>query len=154
MLGGDSKRQGVAGALVKCAVRSIGSQVGREIARGVLGSILCGRGRRKLARRSYLTQSRLSFSKAAYARDIGAAIEQRSRLAAAEPNGKKVISKPCGRESIPGAQEYCSRHQRHNHEAGGSSDKSGEKGKAIFVKQAKAKCFYRQAGRQVSKWNG
>jgi uncharacterized protein len=46
MLGGDSKRQGVAEAMVKSAVRSIGSQVGTAIARGVLGSILGGRGRR------------------------------------------------------------------------------------------------------------
>ncbi|MBU0753022.1 MAG: DUF853 domain-containing protein [Gammaproteobacteria bacterium] len=43
--GGSSRRQGVGEALVKSAVRTIGSQVGREIVRGVLGSILGGRRR-------------------------------------------------------------------------------------------------------------
>jgi len=43
--GGNSRRQGVGEALVKSAVRTIGSQVGREIVRGVLGSILGGRRR-------------------------------------------------------------------------------------------------------------
>jgi DNA helicase HerA-like ATPase len=43
--GGSSRRQGVGEALVKSAARAIGSQVGREIIRGVLGSILGGRRR-------------------------------------------------------------------------------------------------------------
>jgi ribosomal protein S18 acetylase RimI-like enzyme len=43
--GGTSRRQGIGEALVKSAVRTIGSQVGREIVRGVLGSILGGRRR-------------------------------------------------------------------------------------------------------------
>jgi hypothetical protein len=37
--------QGIGEAMVKSAVRTIGSQVGREIVRGVLGSILGGRRR-------------------------------------------------------------------------------------------------------------
>lgn len=41
--GGNSRRQGVGEALVKSAVRTIGSEVGRQIIRGVLGSILGGR---------------------------------------------------------------------------------------------------------------
>jgi DNA helicase HerA-like ATPase len=45
ILGGDSRRQGVGEALVKSAVRAIGSRVGQEIVRGVLGSILGGRRR-------------------------------------------------------------------------------------------------------------
>jgi hypothetical protein len=43
--GGNSRRQGIGEAMVKSAVRTIGSQVGREIVRGVLGSILGGRRR-------------------------------------------------------------------------------------------------------------
>ncbi len=43
--GGSSRRQGIGEAMVKSAVRTIGSQVGREIVRGVLGSILGGRRR-------------------------------------------------------------------------------------------------------------
>ncbi|MDF1587272.1 helicase HerA-like domain-containing protein [Marinimicrococcus flavescens] len=38
--GGSGRRQGVGEALTKSVVRSIGSQVGRSIARGILGSIL------------------------------------------------------------------------------------------------------------------
>jgi hypothetical protein len=45
ILGGDSRRQGVGEAMVKSAVRAIGSRVGQEIVRGVLGSILGGRRR-------------------------------------------------------------------------------------------------------------
>jgi hypothetical protein len=45
ILGGSSRRQGVGEALVKSAVRAIGSRVGQEIVRGVLGSILGGRRR-------------------------------------------------------------------------------------------------------------
>ncbi|MDP2808585.1 MAG: DUF853 family protein [Rhodocyclaceae bacterium] len=45
IFGGDSRRQGVGEALIKSAVRAIGSQLGREIIRGVLGSILGGRRR-------------------------------------------------------------------------------------------------------------
>ena len=45
IFGGDSKRQGVGEAMVKSAVRAIGSKVGQEIVRGVLGSILGGRRR-------------------------------------------------------------------------------------------------------------
>ncbi len=41
--GGNSRRQGVGEALVKSAVRTIGSEVGRQIIRGVLGSMLGGR---------------------------------------------------------------------------------------------------------------
>ena len=44
--GGGSRRQGIGETLIKSAVRTIGSQVGREIVRGVLGSILGG-GRRR-----------------------------------------------------------------------------------------------------------
>jgi hypothetical protein len=36
---GSGRRQGVGEALVKSAVRTIGTQLGREILRGVLGSI-------------------------------------------------------------------------------------------------------------------
>ena len=43
--GGNNRRQGVGEALVKSAVRTIGSQIGREIIRGVMGSILGGRRR-------------------------------------------------------------------------------------------------------------
>lgn len=42
-LGGSSRRQGVAEALVKSTVRTIGSQLGRQIIRGVLGSLFGGR---------------------------------------------------------------------------------------------------------------
>jgi hypothetical protein len=45
MFGGGSRRQGVLEAAVKSAARTMGSQVGREIIRGVLGSILGGRRR-------------------------------------------------------------------------------------------------------------
>jgi uncharacterized protein len=45
IFGGGSKRQGVGEAMVKSAVRAIGSKVGQEIVRGVLGSILGGRRR-------------------------------------------------------------------------------------------------------------
>jgi hypothetical protein len=41
--GKGRQRQGVAEALMKSAVRTIGSEVGRQIVRGVLGSILGGR---------------------------------------------------------------------------------------------------------------
>ena len=43
--GGSSRRQGVGEALVKSAVRTIGSEIGRQIVRGVLGSLLGGRRR-------------------------------------------------------------------------------------------------------------
>jgi hypothetical protein len=43
--GGNSRRQGVGEAMVKSAARTIANQVGREIVRGVLGSILGGRRR-------------------------------------------------------------------------------------------------------------
>jgi hypothetical protein len=42
-LSGSSRRQGVAEALVKSTVRTIGSQLGRQIIRGVLGSLFGGR---------------------------------------------------------------------------------------------------------------
>jgi len=42
-LTGSKRRQGVAEALVKSAVRTIGSQLGRQILRGVLGSVFGGR---------------------------------------------------------------------------------------------------------------
>ncbi len=45
VFGGTSRREGVAQAAIKSAARAIGSQVGREIVRGVLGSILGGRRR-------------------------------------------------------------------------------------------------------------
>ncbi len=41
--GGGSRRQGVAEAAIKSAARAIGSQLGRQIVRGVLGSILGGK---------------------------------------------------------------------------------------------------------------
>ena len=41
--GGSSRRQGVGEALVKSAVRTIGAEVGRQIIRGVMGSITGGR---------------------------------------------------------------------------------------------------------------
>jgi len=41
--GGTSRRQGVGEAMIKSAVRTIGSEVGRQIIRGVLGSIMGGR---------------------------------------------------------------------------------------------------------------
>ncbi len=43
--GGTSRRQGVGEAMVKSAVRTIGSEIGRQVIRGVLGSILGGRRR-------------------------------------------------------------------------------------------------------------
>ena len=43
ILGGSSRRQGIAEAAIKSAARTIGSQLGREIIRGVLGSILGGK---------------------------------------------------------------------------------------------------------------
>ncbi|MBI5785521.1 MAG: DUF853 family protein [Rhodocyclales bacterium] len=43
--GGNGRRQSVGEAMVKTAARTIASQVGREIVRGVLGSILGGRRR-------------------------------------------------------------------------------------------------------------
>lgn len=47
---GGSKRQGVAEAMAKSAARTIGSQVGRELVRGVLGSLLGGAGAAKRRR--------------------------------------------------------------------------------------------------------
>jgi len=41
--GGTLRRQGIGEALVKSAARTIGSEVGRQIIRGVLGSLLGGR---------------------------------------------------------------------------------------------------------------
>ncbi|MFP5350911.1 MAG: helicase HerA-like domain-containing protein [Gammaproteobacteria bacterium] len=41
--GGGRRREGAAEAMVKSAARAIGSQVGRQIIRGVLGSLLGGR---------------------------------------------------------------------------------------------------------------
>ena len=43
ILTGGSKRQGVFEAMAKSAARSIGSSLGRRIARGILGSILKGK---------------------------------------------------------------------------------------------------------------
>jgi hypothetical protein len=43
ILMGDGKRQGLIEAMAKSAVRTIGAQVGRQILRGVMGSILGGR---------------------------------------------------------------------------------------------------------------
>jgi hypothetical protein len=43
--GGNSRRQSVGEAAIKSAARTVASQVGREIVRGVLGSILGGRRR-------------------------------------------------------------------------------------------------------------
>jgi DNA helicase HerA-like ATPase len=43
--GKGRQRQGVAEALMKSAARTIGSEVGRQIIRGVLGSIMGGKGR-------------------------------------------------------------------------------------------------------------
>ena len=43
VFGGGSNRQGIGEAIVKSAARSIGSAVGRQIIRGVLGSLLGGR---------------------------------------------------------------------------------------------------------------
>ena len=40
ILGGDGRRQGIGEALAKSVVRSMGSQVGRAVVRGLLGSIL------------------------------------------------------------------------------------------------------------------
>ena len=39
-MGGNSRRQGVGEAMIKSAARTIGSQVGRQLIRGVLGSLL------------------------------------------------------------------------------------------------------------------
>ncbi|MDH4395737.1 MAG: DUF853 family protein [Limnobacter sp.] len=47
---GSNKRQGVAEAMAKSAARTIGSQVGRELVRGVLGSLLGGAGGTKRRR--------------------------------------------------------------------------------------------------------
>lgn len=41
--GGNSRRQGVAEALTKSVARSIGSEIGRRVIRGVLGSVFRGR---------------------------------------------------------------------------------------------------------------
>jgi DNA helicase HerA-like ATPase len=46
ILGGGSRRQSAGEAMVKSAARAIGSEVGRQIMRGVLGSIFGGRRRR------------------------------------------------------------------------------------------------------------
>jgi len=43
--GGGSRRQGVGEALAKSAARAIGSEVGRQVIRGVLGSLLGGKRR-------------------------------------------------------------------------------------------------------------
>jgi len=40
------RREGVVDALAKSAARSVGSSLAREITRGVLGSLLGGKGRR------------------------------------------------------------------------------------------------------------
>jgi uncharacterized protein len=40
---GSGRRQGVGEAMVKSAARTIGSQLGREILRGVLGSLFGGK---------------------------------------------------------------------------------------------------------------
>jgi len=45
--GGSSRRQSAGEALVKSAARAVGSEVGRQIIRGVLGSIFGGSGRRR-----------------------------------------------------------------------------------------------------------
>jgi hypothetical protein len=42
-----AQRDGLAQTMVKSAVRTIGTQVGREILRGVMGSLLGGGGRRR-----------------------------------------------------------------------------------------------------------
>jgi len=44
--GGNSRRQSAGEAMVKSAARAIGSEVGRRIIRGMLGSILGGGSRR------------------------------------------------------------------------------------------------------------
>jgi hypothetical protein len=44
--GGNSRRQSAGDAMVKSAARAIGSEVGRRVIRGVLGSIFGGGGRR------------------------------------------------------------------------------------------------------------
>jgi hypothetical protein len=44
--GGNSRRQSAGDAMMKSAARAIGSEVGRRVIRGVLGSILGGGGRR------------------------------------------------------------------------------------------------------------
>jgi len=43
--GGSRQREGVVEALAKSAARSVGSQLGRAIIRGVMGSLFGGRGR-------------------------------------------------------------------------------------------------------------
>jgi len=45
--GGSPRRQSAGEAMVKSAARAVGSEVGRQIIRGVLGSILGGSGRRR-----------------------------------------------------------------------------------------------------------
>jgi hypothetical protein len=45
--GGSSRRQSAGEAMVKSAARAIGSEVGRQIMRGVLGSLLGRSGRRR-----------------------------------------------------------------------------------------------------------
>ena len=45
--GGSSRRQSAGEAMVKSAARAVGSEVGRQIMRGVLGSIFGGSGRRR-----------------------------------------------------------------------------------------------------------
>jgi hypothetical protein len=45
--GGSSSRRSTGEALVKSAARAVGSEVGRQIIRGVLGSIRGGSGRRR-----------------------------------------------------------------------------------------------------------
>jgi DNA helicase HerA-like ATPase len=47
VFGGGSRRQSAGEALVKSAARAVGSEVGRQIIRGVLGSMLGGSGRRR-----------------------------------------------------------------------------------------------------------
>ena len=40
---GSSRRQGIGEAMAKSVVRSLGSQIGRQIVRGILGSLFRGR---------------------------------------------------------------------------------------------------------------
>ncbi|MGA7800403.1 MAG: helicase HerA-like domain-containing protein, partial [Gammaproteobacteria bacterium] len=46
LLWGTKRRQGMVETLAKQAARTIGSRIGRQVLRGVLGSILGGSGRR------------------------------------------------------------------------------------------------------------
>ncbi len=45
--GGTSRRQGVGEAMVKSVVRTVGAELGRQLVRGIMGSLMNGNSRRR-----------------------------------------------------------------------------------------------------------